>query len=68
VAAEPCTISLVVRGPTVKDRFLVMDRQTAESWWQYGAGQESAENAAKKRTSAERFRELLALLDEWSVF
>src|SRR5699024_9604370 len=40
VVAEPYTVSLVVRGPAVKDRFLVMDRKTGESWWQYGAKQE----------------------------
>jgi hypothetical protein len=34
--------SIVVRGPTVKDRFLVMDRHTSEAWWQYGAALESA--------------------------
>ena len=37
VVAEPYTVSLVIRGPAVKDRFLVMDRKTGESWWQYGA-------------------------------
>jgi hypothetical protein len=63
VVAEPYTVSLVVRGPAVKDRFLVMDRKTGESWWQYGARQESAEEAAKKRMSVERFRELRGLLD-----
>jgi hypothetical protein len=68
VVAAPHTVSLVVRGPAVKDRFLVMDRHTGESWWQYGAGQESAEDAAKKRMSAERFRELWGQLDEWGLF
>jgi hypothetical protein len=68
VVAEPHTVSLVVRGPAVKDRFLVMDRKTSESWWQYGAKRESAEDAAKKRMSVERFREMRGLLDEWGVF
>jgi hypothetical protein len=67
VVAEPYTVSLVVRGSAVKDRFLVMDRKTGESWWQYGAGQESAEDAAKKRMSVERFRELRGLLDKWDA-
>jgi len=68
VVAEPYTVSLIVRGPAVRDRFLVMDRRTGESWWQYGAAQESVEDAAKKRMSVERFRELRGLLDEWGVF
>jgi len=68
VVAEPWTVSLVVRGPAVKDRFLVMDRKTGESWWQYGAAQEPAEDAAKKRMSADRFGELSGLLAEWRLF
>lgn len=68
VVAEPYTLSLVVRGPAVKDRFLVMDRKTGESWWQYGAKQESAEEAEQKRMSAEHFRELRGRLDEWGMF
>jgi hypothetical protein len=68
VVAEPFTVSLVVRGPAVKDRFLVMDRKTGESWWQYGAKQESAEDAEQKRMSVEHFRELRGQLDEWDIF
>jgi hypothetical protein len=68
VVAEPFTVSLVVRGAAVKDRFLVMDRRTGESWWQYGAKQESAEDAEQKRMSVERFREIRSQLDEWDVF
>ena len=34
VVAEPYTIdTLLVRGPAVKDRFLVMGRHTGETWW-----------------------------------
>jgi hypothetical protein len=68
VVAEPFTVSLVVRGPAVKDRFLVMDRKTGDSWWQYGAKQESPDEAARKRMSIERFRELRGQLDEWGMF
>jgi hypothetical protein len=68
VVAEPYTVSLVVRGPAVKDRFLVMDRTTGESWWQYGAAQESPEDAAKKRMLADRVVELTDRLRELNVF
>ena len=67
VVAEPYAVSLVVRGPAVKDRFLVMDRKTGESWWQYGAAQEPTEDAAKKRMSADHFGELSGLLAEWGL-
>lgn len=66
VVAEPYTVSLVVRGPAVKDRFLVMDRKTGESWWQYGARQELAHEAAEKHMSIERLAELTGWLREWN--
>ncbi|WP_433578558.1 hypothetical protein [Nocardia brasiliensis] len=68
VLAEPYTASLVIRGPAVKDRFLVMDRVTGEAWWQYGAGQESAEEVERKRMSPERFEWLIGRLEEWGLF
>ena len=68
IVTEPYTVSLVIRGPAVKDRFLVMDRGTGESWWQYGAGRESAEDAAAKRMPVERVVELTDQLRELDVF
>jgi hypothetical protein len=68
VVAEPYTVSLVIRGPAVKDRFLVMDRGTGEGWWQYGAGRESAEDAAAKRMPVERVVELTDRLRELDLF
>jgi hypothetical protein len=68
VVAEPYTVSLVIRGPAVKDRFLVMDRKTGQSWWQYGASQEPAYDAEQKRMSVERLAELTNSLREWGLF
>jgi hypothetical protein len=68
VVAEPYTVSLVVRGPAVKDRFLVMDRRTGESRWQYGAERESAGDAARKRMTRPRLDELTGMLREWDLF
>lgn len=68
VVAEPCTVSLVLRGPAVKDRFLVMDRDTGQSWWQYGASQESEEAAERKRMSAGRLAELTSWLRDLTLF
>ena len=67
VVAEPHTVSLVIRGPAVKDRFLVMDRKTGESWWQYGASLEPADSAAAKRMSVGHLRELTVRLREWDL-
>jgi hypothetical protein len=68
VVAEPYTVSLVIRGPAVKDRFLVMDRKTGQSWWQYGASQEPAYDTEQKRMSVERLAELTTSLREWDLF
>jgi hypothetical protein len=68
VVAEPYTVSLVIRGPAVKDRFLVMHRKTGQSWWQYGASQEPGYDAEQKRMSVERLAELTNSLREWDLF
>ncbi|MFQ6396658.1 hypothetical protein ACLMAJ_24740 [Nocardia sp. KC 131] len=68
VVAEPYTASLVIRGPAIKDRFLVMDRKTREAWWQYGAKQESADEVDQKRMSPERLQEVIGQLEEWKLF
>lgn len=68
VVAEPYTVSLVIRGPAVKDRFLVMDRKTGESWWQYGAESESADEATHKLMTRSRLGKLTRLLREWDLF
>ncbi|WP_181063418.1 hypothetical protein [Nocardia nova] len=67
VVAEPFTASLVVRGPAVKDKFLVMDRHTNEAWWQFGAKDESKADAKKKQMSRARFAEVTGWLEEWGV-
>jgi hypothetical protein len=63
MVAAPYTASLIVRGPAVKDRFVVTDRVTGQSWWQYGAATEDPAEAARKRMSpadaSQRVRELI---------
>ncbi|MEU7906366.1 hypothetical protein [Actinoplanes sp. NPDC049118] len=54
VTAAPYTTTLIVRGPAVKDRFMVSDRTTGEAWWQYGAATEDPAAAAAKRMTPEQ--------------
>jgi hypothetical protein len=61
--AEPNTVSLIVRGPAVKDRFLVTDRATGQIWWQHGAATESLVEAAVKRLTDPLFADCTAALD-----
>lgn len=67
VTAEPYTTSLIVRGPAVKDRFLVTDRVTGQAWWQYGAAKESPEDVARKRMNTSQARNCLQRLIERRV-
>jgi hypothetical protein len=49
VQADAGTISLLLRGPAAKERFLILDRGAGGSFWVYGAAQESPEQRASKR-------------------
>ncbi|MFD8738155.1 hypothetical protein ACFV06_25030 [Streptomyces sp. NPDC059618] len=62
VSSVPETTSLIVRGPSEKNRFVVMNRDTGEAWWQYGQKDEKPEDQAKRRLGAERVEEIRQLL------
>ena len=49
VQAEADTISLLVRGPSTKQRFLILDAAAGSFFWVHGAAQESPEQRASKR-------------------
>jgi hypothetical protein len=57
VAARGHAITLIVRGPAVKDRFVVTDRVTGHAWWQYGTAADTAEAAAAKRMTPDQIRQ-----------
>lgn len=65
--AEPYTTSLIVRGPAVKDRFLVTDRVTGQAWWQYGAITESRDDADRKRMNTSQANSCLQQLIERQI-
>ncbi|MGH3991629.1 MAG: hypothetical protein ACRDSN_04090, partial [Pseudonocardiaceae bacterium] len=49
VQAEADTISLLIRGPAAKQRFLILDVAAGGFFWVYGAAQESPEQRVSKR-------------------
>lgn len=67
VIAEPHTASLIIRGPSQKDRFLVMDRHTNAAWWQYGMTAEQPEEREKKVMREDRLGEVLKRLTDLSL-
>ena len=48
VQASSSTISLLIRGPAAKDRFLILDRAAEGSFWAYGAASETPQQRAAK--------------------
>jgi hypothetical protein len=52
-------ISLLLRGPAAKHRFLILDRARGP-FWVYGAAQESPEQRAGKQMTAEQLSQTLA--------
>lgn len=67
VQARADTISLLVRGPSAKERFLILDASTGGFFWVYGAAQESVDERQSKRLTAEQLdrtcRRVLRLLE-----
>ena len=63
VSAEQGTVSLVIRGPAVKERFLVIDRYEKRSWWQYGRSEESVDERERKRMTIARLQGALEDLE-----
>ncbi|MFF7988438.1 hypothetical protein ACFZDG_01435 [Kitasatospora xanthocidica] len=67
VRAVPETTSLIVRGPSEKDRFVVMNRDSGEAWWQYGQKAEKAEEQRARQLGAARVNEIRELLKRQGV-
>ncbi|HTJ72544.1 MAG TPA: hypothetical protein VL551_33710 [Actinospica sp.] len=63
--AQPDTVSLVLRGPAVKSRFVVHESTGVTE--RVGAADEPAAAAAAKRMTPERLDHVIARLREWGV-
>lgn len=59
VQAEADTISLLIRGPSAKQRFLILDAATDSFFWVYGAAQESPEQRASKRLTPDQLSQTI---------
>jgi predicted metal-dependent enzyme (double-stranded beta helix superfamily) len=64
VIAEPYTVTLILRGPAQKDRFVVMDRLEKRAWWQYGMAQETAQERSGKVMTRDYFESVRAGLKD----
>lgn len=68
LVAEENTVSLVIRGPAVKDHSFFVDTETGERKYHFGADKESPEKEARKKMTPETLRELAEKFREWKLF
>lgn len=67
VDAEPYTVSVIIRGPSVKDRFLVTDKRKNKKWWEYGRESETIEEIRRKAMSFEYLKGLVDRIYEMGL-
>jgi hypothetical protein len=63
IAAESGTVTVIIRGPSVKDRFLIIDKKANKKWWEYGRESETLEEISKKSVSPESIKEIISKLE-----
>jgi hypothetical protein len=68
VTAHGEAVTLIVRGPAVKDRFVVTDRASGKAWWQYGSATDTPEAATAKRMTDNQLRNRIAALRAAGTF
>lgn len=68
LVAEENTVSLVIRGPAVKDYSFLVDTKTGERMYHFGADKESPEKEARRKMTPETLRDLSVKFREWDLF
>jgi len=67
IEAQPNTVSIIIRGPAVKDRFLIIDKLTKKKWWEYGRESETIEEIRRKQVSLDHIKNLIEKLYKLKV-
>jgi hypothetical protein len=67
VDALPCTVTLFIRGPVLRTRFMIFDKQTGMKWWEYGRESETIEETKKKIMNASRIDNQIENLHKWRL-
>lgn len=65
--ARPDTVSIVIRGPAIADRSIIMDRETGRVTWRHGRQAESAARRATVAMSPADFHRLAAKLKQLEI-
>ncbi len=67
VKAEEGTVSLLLQGPPMKERFSVVDRKIGKQWWEYCTEKETFEERKRKQMARSRLETLVGKLKAWSI-
>lgn len=62
IEAQPNTITVMIRGPALKDRFLIMDKKTNKKWYEYGRESETIEEIKRKSINIQGLKKLIEKL------
>jgi len=67
IETKPDTVSIIIRGPALKDRFLIIDKKTNKKWWEYGRESETIEEIKRKSMDISLLRKLIDKLYKLKV-
>jgi hypothetical protein len=67
VDALPFTVTLFIRGPVLRTRFMIFDKKTGMKWWEYGRESETIEETKKKIMNASRRDNQIKNLQKWHL-
>ncbi|MBS0031788.1 hypothetical protein ACTJJ0_32650 [Chitinophaga sp. 22321] len=66
--AEADGVSLIIRGPSLKEKMIILDKDTGESWWQYGAANDlTAAHKKNAKITLEEYKEIVSFLREHNL-
>jgi hypothetical protein len=66
--AEPDTISVMLRGPAMKEKMLILDKDLNESWWQFGEANDKTEEDKKNtKLSYDEYQSITGYLREKEI-
>jgi len=63
----PGTLSLIIKGPSEKNRSLIIDEKERKLWWRFGRADESDIRISQKRMAFEHYRRLRNCLVRWGI-
>lgn len=68
IETEPNTVSFFIRGPAIKDRFLIMDKRINKKWWEYGRESETFEEIKNKSIPISQLKILIDKIYKIGIF